>query len=112
MTKNERAHWIVVVVLALAAAVAGIGAAPQGPESPDVRLGAGLHKEQVEGNYEAAIAIYSSVAADPRAARPVVARALFQLAGCYARLGRPEAAATYRRVVNEYADSGALVASA
>ena len=111
MTKTERRIWTVSITVALAVAVVGVKAW-QVPESAEVRLGAALHKEQVEGNCEAAIPIYSTVAADRATSRPVAARALLQLAGCYAKLGRPEAAPTYRKIVTDYGDSGAIAAAA
>jgi Tol biopolymer transport system component len=76
-------------------------------------LGAGLHQEQVESNFAAAVDLYKKVIADPKAGSLTVARALLQLGGCYERLGQPaEAQATYERVLKDYANNATIVTPA
>ena len=100
----ERIVHVIVFVAVMSLVSAGV-TARQSPASAETRLGAALHQEQVAGNLDAAISIYASIAGDPIASRPLKARALLQMAGCYTKLGRPEAVLTYQRVVNEYADT-------
>jgi Tol biopolymer transport system component len=94
-----RDHLVRVLLLAgiTATAVAVLDA--QQPPSPEELLGKGLHQEQVQGDCKAAIATYKTVSEDPRVKQATAGRALLQLAGCYERLGRPEARATYQRVL-------------
>src|SRR5436190_17506276 len=94
-----RQHVIRVVLLAGMAATAIAVLDAQQPATPEELLGKGLHQEQVQGNCKAAIATYKTVAEHPRVKKATAGRALLQLAGCYERLGRPEARPTYQRVL-------------
>ena len=97
----------------LAAAIALFTTAPSARQtsSPEELLGKALHEEQIEKNCTAAIGTYKMVADHPRASRTTASRALLQLAGCYERLGKPEARATYQRVL-AYAPAGSPAHSA
>jgi Tol biopolymer transport system component len=107
-----RQHFVGVLLLAgITAAAIGVLDAQQAP-SPEELLGKGLHQEQVQGNCKAAITTYKTVAEHPRVKKATAGRALLQLAGCYERLGRPEARAAYQRVLaSAPADSAAYAAA-
>ena len=65
------------------------------------------------GDVPAAIGMYRAILSQNGIARPVAARALWQLGQCQEKLGqRREAHATYARVVREYASESAIAAQA
>ena len=111
MTGRRRA-WVMVMAFGALVCSAVAGGAKQAPQPAEARLGAALHQEQVEGNLAGAMATYLSIVDDPTASRPVAARALLQLAGCYEKLGRPEATATLQRIVERYGDTGSIATAA
>jgi Tol biopolymer transport system component len=71
-----------------------------------------LAYEEVKGDLQKAIATYQTILTQFAADRPIAARALLHLGRSYERLGRPEAAATYDRLIRDYADQAPLVAEA
>jgi hypothetical protein len=72
-----------------------------------------VYRETVMGDVPAAIGMYRALLAEKGIARPVVARALWQLGQCQEKLGqRREAHATYARVAREYAAESAIAALA
>lgn len=76
------------------------------------RLRKGIVEEETGKNLEKAIHLYEGILADYDQERKTAATALFRLAECYRKVGkRPQAIAAYRRVVAEFADQTALVAS-
>lgn len=78
-------------------------------------LEAAIHQEIVLGDLTAAMRIYQSIAADPKASKPSVARALFQTGQCLEKSGRrAEARATYERIVKDFDEriAGAALAKA
>jgi TolB protein len=103
------------IVLALALAIAAALSASmrqQPPTSADLLLGAALHAERVEGDLDAAIALYEKVLAAPGITRRQAATALLHLAFCYVRLERAEARRTLERVAREYAEEKDLAEQA
>jgi len=60
--------------------------------------------EDVDGDLQAAIGQYKKIAADNGKNRPVAAKALLRLAGCYEKLGREEAQKTYQQLIREFPD--------
>ena len=98
---HRHSRFLVTVVVALLAMT--LGRAQQSTKSLEAKLGEALHVEEIEGNTERAISMYASIANNPSAKPPVAARALLQMAGCYEKLGRPEATPTYQQVVDRYA---------
>ena len=90
-----------VLLVALAVAVPGYG---QSGGSPEVMLENGIRAELVDGDLAEAISIYESIVVQPDVGRDVVARALLQIAGCYDKLGQPDALVYYERVASEFAD--------
>ena len=73
-------------------------------QTAGVLLQSGLYKEDVNGDLEAAIAIYERVLKDFPQDRTHAAKALLHIGLCYEKLGRDEARKAYERVVREFAD--------
>jgi Tol biopolymer transport system component len=71
-----------------------------------------LAKERAEGRPLEAIALYQQAIKEAGADRALIAKALVQMAGCYERIGSPEAKKMYERVVNEFTDQTDAVAAA
>ena len=80
--------------------------------SPEALLGQAQHQQDVEGNFNAAIATYKQVIAHPKAGRALVARALLLMGACYERLGNAEATRAYERIVREFSDLGDTASAA
>ncbi len=97
--KNSLILTAVLLILAVS-----IIAAQQAGEPPAVLLERAIQLETVDGNLAAAIDLYKRIETDSRSSRPVVARALLHLGGCYEKLGRDEARKAYERLVRNYAD--------
>jgi hypothetical protein len=98
----RRAFLIAMTALALAAQ-------PDGER----QLETAVYRETVMGDVAAAIGMYRAILAQTGVARPVAARALWQLGQCQEKLGqRREAHATYARVVREYAGESGMAAQA
>ena len=77
------------------------------------QLETAVYRETVLGEVPAAIGMYRAMLAQKGIARPVAARALWQLGQCQEKLGqRREAHATYARVVREYAAESGIAAQA
>ena len=75
-------------------------------------LQSGLYKEDVNGDLEAAIAIYERVLRDFSQDRPVAAKALLHIGLCYEKLGKEEAKKAYQRLIKEFADQSEPVQTA
>ncbi len=99
----------VFVALALSA-----GLVAQSGSSPDLLLRQARQLDQVDGNCAAAVLPYRQAAESAASAsRPATAaEALLGLAGCYERLGRPEARLTYQTVLLKYPQVGLVAAAA
>jgi Tol biopolymer transport system component len=65
--------------------------------------------EDVDGNLQAAIEQYKNIIGENGGNRPVAAKALLRLAGCYEKLGQKEAQKTYEQLIREYPDQIDLV---
>ena len=77
------------------------------------QLETAVYRETVMGDVPAAIGMYRAILSQKGIARPVAARALWQLGQCQEKLGqRREAHATYARVVREYASESGIAAQA
>ena len=90
-------------------------AAPSLSAQSDVerQLETAVYRETVMGDVPAAIGMYRALLAEKGIARPVAARALWQLGQCQEKLGqRREAHATYSRVAREFASESAIAAQA
>lgn len=104
-----------IAIVVVAAGIA-IAAAPQlkpaPPATVETLMGAALHQEEIEGNLEAAIAIYKKVIDDNGASRSMKARALLHLGRSYEKLGDAEARTAYGRLVREFADEAESASAA
>src|SRR5512143_409420 len=106
MTKRIGKH----LVTALAAWVLILGSVPGNPrqaEDPAVLLRAAIEKEEVDGDLQAAVVLYESIVAKFGDNRPVAAKALLRLGGCYEKLGQSQAELAHKafqRVVDSYPD--------
>ena len=94
----------------LALLTAALMAAPA--QSPDVQFRAAQQKETVEGDLNAAIAMYRKLADDRATPPDVAARALVRLGRCYQRLGNSEARKAFERVVDQFSAQTAAAAEA
>jgi Tol biopolymer transport system component len=102
--KNERFLTMLALTTALAVGAATMVAGARQASSPEALLGAAQHQEDVEGNFDAAIAIYKQVVANPKADRTLVAKALLRMGACYEKLGNADAKGAYERIVREFGD--------
>ena len=75
----------------------------------DVAFKAAQHIEEVEGNLRGAIDAYEKLAQGSDHA--IAAQALVRMAGCYEKLGEPDAREVYQSVLRDYADQAAPVAA-
>ncbi len=110
-------HLKFIIAVALLAGSAGVFAQqrPAGAaQSIDALMGAALHQEEVDGDFQAAAATYKKVLANPRATAEIRARAQAQLDRIAAQAaGTPltrtpptAASATTQRLWNKYAQFG------
>jgi hypothetical protein len=92
----------------------GMMAVALGAQSDGERqLETAVYREAVMGDVAAAIGMYRAILAQQGMARPVAARALWQLGQCQEKLGqRREAHATYARLAREYAAESGIAAQA
>ncbi len=88
------------------------GDAQKGNDDAELQLQAALHKQLVDGDLEGAIKQYKDIVARFSGNRPVAAKALIEMGGCYEKLGKEEARKAYERVLREYGDQGAAAAEA
>jgi Tol biopolymer transport system component len=87
------------------------GSAPQSAD-PGVQLRAAIEKEEVDGDLQAAMALYRQIVASNGSNRAIAAKALLRLGGCHEKLGQEEAARVYRQLVQDYPDQAEEVAAA
>jgi len=110
--KMKKSIFLMAVALGLLIALSPADHAAQKSQSAEVLLGAALHQEEVEGNFEAAIETYKKILADYPDNRPLAARALLQMGRCYEKLGKEGARNAYERLVRDYADQNEAAAQA
>ena len=80
--------------------------------SAEAQLKAAMNRETVQRDLTGAIEQYKLIASTFATNHAVASKALLQLGGIYERQGKPGAQAAYQRILSEYADSGATVATA
>lgn len=97
---------VLILMLALVPPVAA------GADDPHVLLEQARHKQLVEGDLDAAIAIYRRIVAEHASNRAAAASALVQMGRAYEKLGKEQAKEAYARVVREYADQAAAASEA
>jgi len=93
-------HFIAVVLVFMFAGVSS-GYAQQTAEQ---LYQAGLYKEEIEGQVDAAIKIYETIINQYPENRPVAAKTQLHIGLCYEKLGNAEARKAYESVVRDYAD--------
>ncbi|MEX0322726.1 MAG: tetratricopeptide repeat protein [Puniceicoccaceae bacterium] len=102
-------YWMVKFVLMVGAIlVAGSGVTSAEPAAERL-LEAGLYHEEVRGDLNAAIEVYEQISREYPGDRAVAAQALLHAGLCYERLGKHEAQAAFRRLIEEYGDQSATV---
>ena len=85
-------------------------AAGQADLDAERQLEAAMHREIVLGDLNGAMELYRALAAQPAKTKAVAARAVFQMAQCFEKEGRPsEARSMYRRVLVEFGDQVEMV---
>jgi Tol biopolymer transport system component len=101
-------------ILTVALAILLGVAAPPGvsAQSPHDLMQRALVLEQAEGDLRGAIALYQRIVAEHGDERAVAATALLQMGECYEKLGRGEASAAYRQVLERYPDQTEAAARA
>ncbi|MGD8540198.1 MAG: tetratricopeptide repeat protein, partial [Candidatus Aminicenantes bacterium] len=108
----KKINLFLMIILAMALITAKADFTAQGSQSAEVLLGAALHQEEVEGNYEAAIETYKKLLAEFPNNRPLAAQAQLRIGMCYEKLGYAEAVKAYELVLQKYADQPEQVAAA
>ena len=114
MTKIIGKH----LVMALTAMVVILGSVPGSPrqaEDPAVLLRAAIEKEEVDGDLQSAVVLYERIVAKFSDNRPIAAKALLRLGGCYEKLGQSQAELAqkaFQRVVDSYPDQTEAVKAA
>lgn len=84
-------------------------------DQPDLAaaLAEGIHQEEVAGDLDKAIEIYSKILDQEQTRRAHLAHATFRLGSCYQKKGQREEAAKYlRQVTDQYPDQAVLVSKA
>jgi Tol biopolymer transport system component len=99
-----------VVMAALGVLLTIVGNAQQA--DPGVQLRAAIEKEEVVGDLEGAMTLYRQIIAANSKNRPVTAKAMLRLAGCYEKLGQTEARKLYERLLAEFSDQAQETAAA
>ena len=89
--------------------LSGGGAAAQFSQAA-IDLAAAIRTETIDGDLEAAIQQYATIA--ETSDRAIAAEALIRMGGAYEKLGKPEALEVYQQVLREYADEAEPVAAA
>jgi len=85
----------------------------QSQASPSTLLQQGIFAEETEGDLEAAIEIYKSIAKETERHQSIAAQAYLRLGLCYKRLGRSdEAESTFRRLIRRFPEQTAQVTKA
>lgn len=107
MTTSHSTPYVLAAVFFAALALTAPLVAQRVAE-PELLLREALHKQQVEGDLPAAIKLYQQIVAAKSASRPVTARALLGLAGCYETLGQ-QSVNVYQQIVRDFGDQPAAV---
>lgn len=108
----KKSSFLLVIIMAVALVLMPADLAAQRSQSADVLLGAALHQEEVEGDYERAIETYKKLLAKFPDNRPLAAQAQFRIGMCYEKLGRKEAQKAYQAVIQNYGEQKEVVAKA
>jgi tetratricopeptide (TPR) repeat protein len=100
--------WLITFV----ALLLGLPVPTDGQDRLADQLRKGIVQEEANGSVEKAIPIYQAIVTQFDQDRQAVATALFRLGECYRKAGKREpAVAAYQRVLREFGNQAALVAS-
>ncbi|HUU36932.1 MAG TPA: tetratricopeptide repeat protein [Candidatus Desulfaltia sp.] len=101
--KNNTVKSIgVISCIAILGALVSVAGIARQAEEPGVLLRAAIEKEEVDGDLQGAIDVYKQIIAKHSDNRPIAAKALLRLGGCYEKLGLREAQSAYQRVIEDY----------
>jgi len=103
---------LTIITLGLLILSAPLNHAAQESQTAEVLLGAALHQEEVEGDFEGAIETYKEILTRFPDNRQLAAEAQFRMGRCYEKLGRTEAKKAYEAVLSKYADQSKFAAMA
>ncbi len=103
---------IAVVTMLLLAMVVATSHLLAQQRDAEVLLQQAKHAEQVEGNLEQAISLYSQLLEDHPDVRDVAAKAQLHIGLCYEKLGLTEARQAYRNVIDDFPEQREEVATA
>jgi Tol biopolymer transport system component len=107
---NKRIGSLFPTLAFLASAITSSALAQQ--REAEVALQQAMHVEQVEGNLERAIQLYTELVDTHAAARDVAAKAQLHIGMCLEKLGLTEARQAYRDVVDNFPEQRDAVAAA
>ncbi|MBN2314030.1 MAG: tetratricopeptide repeat protein [Sedimentisphaerales bacterium] len=97
-----------ITIICLLAVILPVSAAPA--KEASVLLQEGLYAEEIEGDLDAAIAIYEKVIQDRSAQRSNVAQALYRQGMCYLKRQREQQAKlAFEKLITEYSDQTQVV---
>ena len=97
----------VISCIAILGALVSVAGIARQAEDPGVLLRAAIEKEEVDGDLQAAIDLYKQIVAKHSDNRPIAAKALLRLGGCYEKLGEKQASLAqkaFETVVEDYPD--------
>src|SRR4030042_1739557 len=95
----------VIFLIAILGALVSIAGSARQTEDPGVLLRAAIEKEEVDGDLQGAIDLYKQIVAKHSDNRPIAAKALVRLGGCYEKLGNEQAGLAqkaFETVVKDY----------
>jgi len=106
--------WIICLVLTGLLTLTVLAQKPAAPKSnsAEALLGAAIHQEEVERNFEAAIAGYKKFLSQYGSNRRLAAEAQYHLGLSYQKLGDSEARNAFEHVVNDYPEQTQFAADA
>lgn len=95
----------VISFIAVLGGLVSVAAITRQTEDPGVLLRAAIEREEVDGDLQAAIDLYKQIVAKHADNRPIAAKALVRLGGCYEKLGKEQAGLAqqaFETVVKDY----------
>ena len=105
---------IILAVIVVVGSLWLLASSAPGPASqdPEVQFQRAVQLETIEGNLNAAINLYKQVINNNGNNRPIAAKALLRLGGCYEKQGDAEASEAYEQLLRDYADQADSAAEA
>src|SRR4030042_5562951 len=102
----------VIFLIAIMGALVSVAGIARQAEDPGVLLRAAIEKEELDGDLQGAIDVYKQIVAKHADNRPIAAKALVRLGGCYEKLGIAEAGKTFQKVISDYPEQTEAVVAA